>query len=152
MMSRGVTVWQPRDIVSNRTSHITNWIHGTSSHITNLPRDIVHTDIPYNERVTALPTKTAYIGFRDSKILAPTMPGEQKILQNLLQRGVKIFKEYYEHNEYYDYCPETRDLSSLSNCYCLKTRLFFCGWMNSSMIPPTMEFNRVFTASRLLVW
>ena len=38
-----------------------------------------------------------------------------------------------------------------SKCYCLKTRLFFCGWMNSSMIPPTMEFNRAFTDSRLLV-
>ena len=34
--------------------------------------------------------------------------------------------------------------------YCFKTRLFFCGWMNSSMTPPTMEFNRAFTDSRLL--
>ena len=36
------------------------------------------------------------------------------------------------------------------NHYCFKTRLFFCGWMNSSMTPPTMERNSAFTDSRLL--
>ena len=36
------------------------------------------------------------------------------------------------------------------NHYCFKTRLFFCGWMNSSITPPTMDRNRAFTDSRLL--